>query len=426
VALDGANARDTTDSLGRYELRTRLGGEYTLSFDHPRLREVGIGPYALDVRLVPGSEVRVDAAVPSVSTLRHRHCSRALALAGLRRPDDSVLLFGMVLQDSSGGPDPGARVAMSWSSVGVSRSGGLVGVSKRADTLDVQADSAGAFVVCGPPREAEIAMRAMPDGPILRRTFGPNDSIAEVRLRSGPHRNGGIAIRGHVTSAATGRPVSGAEVSIVELAVSTHTDMTGAFALPNLPPGSYSLRLRSVGYSPLEQSVLLGQVSTPPLVLSMSPAATELAEVSVAADRASGSLTDFDRRRTSGQGGTFLLRPMLESREGSTLSDVLRSHASSIRLVRRREGGRAAAAQRFQGSTDSRAPRECYMQIVVDGVRLFAPSQFGSGNPPPDIDQFALNTLEGVEVYAGPAQTPAEFGGRDATCGTLVLWTRQR
>jgi hypothetical protein len=71
--------------------------------------------------------------------------------------------------------------------------------------------------------------------------------------------------------------------------------------------------------------------------------------------------------------------------------------------------------------------RDCFYQIIVDGQRIFA---LGSGGPngardPPSIDDFAPNGLEGIEVYAGPATTPPQFGGLGAACGTIILWTRR-
>jgi hypothetical protein len=32
--------------------------------------------------------------------------------------------------------------------------------------------------------------------------------------------------------------------------------------------------------------------------------------------------------------------------------------------------------------------------------------------------------VEAIEAYDGPAVLPPEFGGYDARCGVLVIWTR--
>lgn len=44
---------------------------------------------------------------------------------------------------------------------------------------------------------------------------------------------------------------------------------------------------------------------------------------------------------------------------------------------------------------------------------------------PPVIDQFSAVELDAIEVYRGASETPIEFGGRGAGCGTVLLWTRR-
>ena len=62
------------------------------------------------------------------------------------------------------------------------------------------------------------------------------------------------------------------------------------------------------------------------------------------------------------------------------------------------------------------------MAVWLDGIRIFAS---GSRRSAPDIDQFSTFQLEGVEVYSGPAETPAELSGFGASCGAVALWTRR-
>jgi len=423
VRLEGTAARDTTDALGRYRLGSPLPGEYTLSFEHARFAELGIPPVRLPVRLSLGSDSRVDAGVPSASALRELRCNDPR----YSRPGNNVegvLVMGVV-RHADGAAVPGAAIEIWWSGFGLQRSSGIVAVQRHADTVEVQADSLGAFAFCGVPRESDVAMRAVPDGAIVRRTYSADDVLAEVVLTIGARLDRPVAIRGRVASTSAGRPLGGAEVTILELSRSTRTSDDGSFAFTSVPPGRYQIIARSVGYSPEQRSVLVDQSGVAALTLSLSPVAPELAGVSVEARRVlPGNQREFERRRAAGTGGTFLTREMLAAREESRLSDVLRTHASGVRFVALARGGKAAAGQRSSATIDSRRPRECYMQIILDGVRVFTPSQASSTNPPPDIDQYAPNGLESIEVYAGSADTPVEYGGTEATCGTIVLWTR--
>jgi hypothetical protein len=65
------------------------------------------------------------------------------------------------------------------------------------------------------------------------------------------------------------------------------------------------------------------------------------------------------------------------------------------------------------------ASTPCFAAVVRDGVRIYP----FEGASPPDLDKIFAEQLLGVELYARPATVPAEL--RDAaTCGALVLWTR--
>ena len=43
---------------------------------------------------------------------------------------------------------------------------------------------------------------------------------------------------------------------------------------------------------------------------------------------------------------------------------------------------------------------------------------------PPDLSKFNPLDLEAVEVYRSAAELPIEYGGTNAACGVLLLWTR--
>ena len=57
----------------------------------------------------------------------------------------------------------------------------------------------------------------------------------------------------------------------------------------------------------------------------------------------------------------------------------------------------------------------CDLNVYLDGTLVR-----GGG-----VDEFVLPIeIAGIEVYAGPAQLPAEFAGSDARCGAVVIWTK--
>jgi hypothetical protein len=74
-----------------------------------------------------------------------------------------------------------------------------------------------------------------------------------------------------------------------------------------------------------------------------------------------------------------------------------------------------------EGRPDVPFPLACYLSIYVDGVRVWAPGQA----EPPNVDQVAsIVSLEAIEIYRGPSETPIMYQNTGSACGTVLLWTR--
>lgn len=224
--------------------------------------------------------------------------------------------------------------------------------------------------------------------------------------------------------------------------VESETDAGGRFVLCGLPR-EHALRLTASGRGrtarllvpptleapgmTVRETLLELLLAATPHRVSSAAAATTLAGVRVegrAPER--GKLAPFDRRRSSAAGGRFIDRDLLATQEASRLSDVLRSQLPGVQLQRLSRVGLVLISSRTAGSADPRRRRSCYVQLFLDGVKLFGQSMAVAGATPPGIDAFQVVELDGIEFYPGSATTPPEFGGRDAECGTLVMWTRER
>jgi hypothetical protein len=133
--------------------------------------------------------------------------------------------------------------------------------------------------------------------------------------------------------------------------------------------------------------------------------------------KANGQKTDlrflgFDARRTKGQ-GKFFTRARLDAASGRPLANLLKMDAGAFIVPG--PHGESQLAMRSPASPSS----PCYAAVVRDGVRIYPLA----GAHPPDLDKIFAEQLVGIELYARSATVPAEL--RDAaTCGALVLWTR--
>ncbi len=90
-------------------------------------------------------------------------------------------------------------------------------------------------------------------------------------------------IRGIITDAASGHPISYATVQLSDRPeIGAITDEEGRFTLPDIPVGRHSLRVSFMGYEPAEfKEVLVTSAKETSLEIPLRESVTELAEVSI-------------------------------------------------------------------------------------------------------------------------------------------------
>lgn len=213
------------------------------------------------------------------------------------------------------------------------------------------------------------------------------------------------SISGITVDGRTGIPVVGVAITIPILSRSATSDGTGKFLFVRLEAGSYEVQVRAVGYTPASKSFQLSQGQAVAYVFELTAVAPpNLPKVVVSARGPSvGSrFDDFDRRRASKR-GQFLTRSEIEARNAMSISDLLQS----MRGIRLECVGFTCSVETV------RSAHGCAPAYFVDG-RLS--TTFGPTTPVRDI--------QGIEVYLGPSETPAEYLGPDSGCGAIGIWTK--
>ena len=111
--------------------------------------------------------------------------------------------------------------------------------------------------------------------------------LAVVTASPLPGQSGGIrdsaVLRGRVIGAETGQPLPFAMVSIPSIDVQRFADGEGRFIIPRLSPGTYRLRVRHLGHSPVERDVVVDRNGAEDLTIRMSRIAMRLAVMNVSA-----------------------------------------------------------------------------------------------------------------------------------------------
>lgn len=205
--------------------------------------------------------------------------------------------------------------------------------------------------------------------------------------------------------------IRGAVVRIDHTIEAGNTDSAGNVLVPDLDDGGHIVEVVARGYQTFEDNFNTGPSIAQPVQLVLIPIlASDTA-------KAKGQRTDltfagFAARQTKGQ-GKFFTRAQLEAAAGRPLANVLQMDAGA--LIVPGPHGASELAMRSPASASS----PCYAAVVSDGVRIYP----FTGAQPPDLDKIFAEQLVGIELYAQPATVPSEL--RDAaTCGALVLWTR--
>lgn len=224
-------------------------------------------------------------------------------------------------------------------------------------------------------------------------------------------------VQGRVVDAATDRPVAAAEVALLDAAgeqrLTALTDTSGAFRLPAPRPGRYALRVAHLAYDTVAGEtfeVAAGELVE--VVVRVGARPIELAALEVTARRGyrTGPLAEFYERldrRGKGGWGHFVTRDEIERRPGALPTDLLRM-IPRVEIVR---SGIFSNRVVMRGG----ARGYCAPLIYVDGMFLRDAS--------PD-ELLSTADIEGIEVYRGAAEMPAELYDVSG-CGVVAFWTRR-
>jgi hypothetical protein len=252
-------------------------------------------------------------------------------------------------------------------------------------------------------RSGVVEVTSAPRG-VFRRdlALGPVPVAADA-----PARTGQAAVRG-VVRRASGRPVEGAHVIVIDTRGDAHTRDDGTFAIGGLPSGTYTVEARAVGLVPRRVAVDLSTRATATAELVLDQHVATLDRVVVRGKRSARDtrLDDIvDRQKRNGF-GHFVNAAALERRAVSRLTDGLRT-VPGLQVVPSPRGVTNVVRGRLG----------CVPDVFLDGMRI----QGGAD----DLDMIVSPpTVMGVEVFLGIAAVPVQFARYGNECGAVLVWTK--
>ena len=222
------------------------------------------------------------------------------------------------------------------------------------------------------------------------------------------------------------------QVGLVGTSHYTVTDGRGAFHLPDVKPGSYTLSMRRLGYDPLTMTFVILQSNAMSVDFELTESAVRIAPVNIKSERISAKLrrVGFESRmKTSGAPASHFL----------TRTEMEKTHVQSLTNVVDKMGGRARACEDPAVYMDG-LPYQTFADFggALTGrtTGVTGTPRSSTRNPAPattkntPLDAILLRSIEGVEIYTNPSETPAQYkqglaGQQNNRC-VVLLWTRER
>ena len=427
VAADTGSAYGRTvvsDSLGQFSFVDAPNGRFTLGFYHAVLDSLGLEPLLRSITVTDGGSVRADLATPSTARLR-------VAFCGAPTPQNSgAVVMGIVRNAGDRIPASGVTVVAEW----LELSFGAGGMNRRTPRRLATTRETGWFAICNVPNPGSMTLMAsrgadstatiqveVPASGFLRRELYLG--AARVVAAASPRRDGRVQdstalpvrrlhvgdarLAGIVRAANDGRPIAGAQVSIVD-GPQTRANARGEWSFTDAPPGTRLLDVRAVGYYPERRAVDIVD-SVAPLRVTLATFNSVLDTMKISATRTVDmNLVGFQERRRSSV-GRFLTPRDIAVRQPFVTSEIFRA-VPGLFLDRTMD---AEEKVMMRGLFADR----CEPAIYING-------QWMNGLTSGDLDGFIRpNDIAGIEVYMA-GQVPAQFQPGLGGCGSLVFWTK--
>ena len=226
-------------------------------------------------------------------------------------------------------------------------------------------------------------------------------------------------IGGQVTDTAGGRPIAGAQVSVVGTLRGAVTDEQGRYSITNVPAGTQRLRARMLGYAPADQSVNVTAGATATVNFTLQHSALQLGEVVInAAGRE-------QTQREIGSSIGVVNVDQIPMAAITNTSQILQGRVAGVVVLPSSGITGSGARIRIRGSNSmslSNAPL-----LIVDGVRVeSAENSLGfavGGQAPSRLNDLNPEDIENVEVLKGPAASA--LYGTAAANGVVQVTTKR-
>src|SRR2546426_1702926 len=244
-------------------------------------------------------------------------------------------------------------------------------------------------------------------------------SLCVLALATGQLRAQTDTLKGRVIDEQSGTPLVGANIYLEKTSYGVASDSKGAYVIPNVPPGTYSLAVSYVGYEQFRQEVAIRAGETQTVDMRLCPSPVTLNPIVVTAigtqeqrERLGVSVSSITGQRIANAGGHDIISNIAGLAPGINTTETTGDPGSATRIVLR--GPRSLQ-------------NENQPLIVVDGVPVFMTTQYtgaSTGGTAAISRAIDINPddIKEMEVYKGPSA--ASLWGSRAANGVIAITTK--
>ena len=221
-------------------------------------------------------------------------------------------------------------------------------------------------------------------------------------------------VTGTVRDQATGNPVNAAQVFVEGLDIGTLSQASGQYLIINVPAGTHTLTVQSIGYRSESVEVTVAADGSTVQNFFLASQALQLDELVVTGTAAAS------RVREIGNSVAVLDAQVAEIQPIANVSDLLRGRIAGVVVQQGSGDAGGASTIKIRGSSTMREVNDGPL-VYIDGVRVSNRMESGSRDVS-RIDDLDPAMIETIEVIKGPAA--ATLYGTEAANGVLNIKTK--
>jgi hypothetical protein len=164
ISLAGTSYAATTDSAGRFLMNAVPEGAYEIRYSHPELDRLKLHPAAESLTVVRGEASRVELVL--AANARADAITRMCAEDPDHVGDNTGILWGRIADETTGATVAGATLEVNWRRIAGRPDEqrpdqiSVAGLMLSQESVVVETDAIGSFLICGLPSTSRLDVRA--------------------------------------------------------------------------------------------------------------------------------------------------------------------------------------------------------------------------------------------------------------------------